>query len=116
MYQIYSTLHNFKGPKDVNEMIEFLESSADVQTRFENLNIDADKLESYLIGRDGEQFQFRWRVRSSPINGSYPVCWEQTGVDGIIQVGVTGGIIIETSDEDELNNLKKGKYVTAQRQ
>jgi hypothetical protein len=100
MYAIYSTLHDYKGPKS-DEM---------AAVRLKRMSMDPSKLESYFTGRDEEPLVFRWGVDSHPRAPSYVVCWEEVGVDGTVQVGVTGGTIIETDDEDELAELKKGVY------
>lgn len=110
MYAIYSTLHDYKGPKSKEEMLSFLSADEKAKVRLERMSMDQSKLESYMTGRDGELLEFRWGVDSHPRAPAYVVCWEQLGVEGKIQVGVTGGTIVETDDEDELEELKKGVY------
>jgi len=79
-------------------------------TRLQRMSMDPTKLESYMVGRDNEPLEFRWGVDSNPRAPAYVVCWEQVGLEGKVQVGVTGGTIVETDDEDELEELKKGVY------
>jgi len=113
MYAIYSTLNNYKGPTSKEEMLDFLASEKLASSRLERMSIDPAQLDSYTVGRDGEPLQFRWGVESSPIAPAYVVCWEQIGIDGKVQVGITGGKIVETDDEDELEELKAGIYESA---
>ena len=110
MYSIYTGLNEYKGPANEEQMLEFLTSDSMAQKRLETMGMDVSNLSSYLTGRDGEKFEFRWGIVSSPLGGAYPVCWEQVGVDGGIQVGIAGGRIVETTDEDELADLKAGNY------
>ena len=110
MYTIYSTMNNYRGPESLEQMTEFLKTDADAQKRLERVQIDVNKIDEYLKGRDGEVFEFRWSVQSNPMAAPYPVCWEKNGFDGTTQVGVSGGRVVETSDEDELADLKAGKY------
>lgn len=110
MYAIYTTLNNFQGPASKDEMIDFLKSDEMAQSRLERMNIDPTKIDSYMVGRDGEPLEFRWGLESNPMAAAYVVCWEQTGVEGVVQVGVTGGTIVETEDEDELAELRAGNY------
>lgn len=110
MYTIYSTMNNYRGPESLEQMTEFLKTDAQALKRLERVKIDVNKLDDYLKGRDGEVFEFRWSVQSNPMAAPYPVCWERTGFEGTIQVGVSGGRVVETGDEDELAELKAGKY------
>ena len=110
MYAIYTTLNNFKGPNSKQELVDFLASNETAKTRLDRMSMDPSKLESYMVGRDGEDLEFRWGLESNPMASAYVVCWEQTGVEGVVQVGVTGGTIVETDDEDELEELKAGNY------
>jgi len=110
MYAIYTTLNNYKGPGSKDELVEFLTNDSQAATRLERMGVDPTKLDSYTVGRDGEPLEFRWGLESSPISPAYVICWEQIGIDGKIQVGVSGGKIVETDDEDELAELKAGNY------
>lgn len=114
MYSIYATLHGYKGPNSSEELVEFLSSDKNAQGRLERMNVDVSKMDSYLVGRDGEPLEFRWGIESSPVAPAYVVCWEKEGVDGVVQVGVTGGTILDVEDEDELAELKAGNYSTGQ--
>ena len=112
MYAIHLTLHNYQGPNSKEEMLDFLSNDSTAKSRLERMSMDQSKLESYIVGRDGEPFEFRWGHQSAPMGNAYVICWEKIGVDGKIQVGVSGGRIVETGDEDELEELKKGEYDT----
>lgn len=112
MYAIHLTLHNFKGPNSKEEMLDFLSTDSQAKMKLERVGIDPGSLEDYVVGRDGEPFEFRWGVQSNPLGDAYVICWEQTGVNGSVQVGVSGGRVVETDDEDELEDLKKGEYST----
>ena len=112
MYAIHLPLHNYQGPNSKEEMLDFLSNDETAKSRLTRMNMDQSKLESYMVGRDGKPFEFRWGHTSTPMGNAYVICWEQNGVDGSVQVGVSGGRIVETNDEDELEELKKGEYDT----
>ena len=114
MYSIYATLNNYKGPASKEKLIEFLSTSELAQKRLERMNVDISDMESAFIGRDDEELEFRWGIESTPVSPAYVVCWEKMGVDGVVQVGITGGTILDVEDEDELADLKKGIYSSGQ--
>lgn len=110
MYTVYVATHDYRGPDNLEEMIEFLTTDPDGLKRMNRVQIDVDRLEEFLIGRDGEVFEFRWSIQSNPMAAPYPVCWEREGFEGTVRVGVSGGRVVETGDEGELADLKAGKY------
>jgi hypothetical protein len=113
MYSIYSSLNSFTGPADMEAFKEFMTTSEDAQMRAKFLDLDLSNFDSYVVGRDGEQLKFRWKVRTSPVSPSYPICFEETGVDGVRLIGMSGGIIVECDDEDQYEEMLEGKYRAA---
>ena len=61
--------------------------------------------------RTGEPFEIRWGVNSRPMGPPRPVIFEATAVDGIRQVGLAGGVILDVETDDEYDELMKGIYV-----
>ena len=110
MYSIYTKLHKFTGPASIEEFREFMTTSEDAKRRAQFLNLDLNKFDSYVEGRDGEPLTFRWKVRTNPMAAPYPISFEQTGVDGVRLVGLSGGVIIECDDDEEYEEMLKGKY------
>lgn len=110
MYVVYSGLNGYQGPSSAEEMIEFLSTDKTAGKRLSLVGMDTGNLDDYLIGRDGEPFRFRWSVKSNPMSPPYPICFEETGVDGIRQVGFSGKKMVEVTDDAEYEKLFKGSY------
>ena len=109
MYVIYASMNNYRGPASLEEMIDFLSSNQRAIKRLNLVSMDPGSLNDYVIGRDGEPFKFRWSVKSSPMAPAYPICFEQTGVDGVRQVAFSGKKMVEVTDDAEYDRLFKGK-------
>lgn len=117
LYSIYTSLNNYQGPKDVEEMLSFFEGNELAQKRLENMSIDSSKLEDYIIGRDGEQYEFIWGLKKNPLAAPYPICYEKTGFEGTFQIGISGGKVHECDSEDELKDIiSKPNYEAAESQ
>lgn len=110
LYRLYQAKNNWVGPESVDEFKEFVESMS--AHRLEMYGVDADDIESLFISeRDGEEFQFRFKVRGAPMVQS-PVVFEQTGKSGNRLVGFTSLPPKEVSEESEYEKLLAGKFVS----
>jgi hypothetical protein len=109
-YAVYSALNKYRGPKNQEEMSSFLKGSEKGQIRLERIGVDTNDIDAYCVGRDGEPLEFRWSVKSNPVSAPYPICWEAIGVDGVVQVGISNGDVVDCTSDEELAELKKGKY------
>ena len=109
MYVVYSSLNKYRGPASAEEMVEFLSTNPTAGKRLSMVGMDLGNLDQYLTGRDGEPFKFRWSVKSSPMAPAYPICFEQTGIDGVRQVAFSGKKMVEVTDDAEYDRLFKGK-------
>ena len=109
MYVFYVAENGYVGPANVEEMVEFLSTDKKAARKLKMIGLGQSNLEDYLIGRDGEPFRFRWSVKSNPASPPYPICFEESGVDGVRRVGFAGGKIVEVSDDAEYERLFKGK-------
>jgi len=110
MYVVYSSLNGYRGPASAEEMVEFLSTDETARKRLGLVGMDLGNLDEYLIGRDGEPFRFRWSVKANPMSPPYPLCFEETGIDGVRQVGFSGKKVVEVTDDAEYNKLFKGEY------
>ena len=109
MYIIYSTQHDYIGPANAEEMVEFLSTDEKAGKRLQMIGLGQSNLEEYLIGRDGKPFRFRWSIKINPMGPPYPICFEESGVDGVRQVGFSGRELVEVTDDAEYQRLFKGK-------
>lgn len=110
MYVVYSALNGYQGPASAEEMIEFLSTDQKAGKRLQMVGMDTSNLDECLIGRDGEPFRFRWSVKTNPMAPPYPICFEETGIDGVRQVGFSGKKMMEVTDDAEYEKLFKGQY------
>jgi hypothetical protein len=116
LYTSYVSLNQYQGPSNLEQMKEFLESSSEAKKRLDFVGIDVAKIDDYLVGRDGEPFEFIWGLQKNPLSPAYPVCYEQVGFDGTIQVGISGGKVHDCEDEDEVKEIIKQENYTAEEQ
>jgi hypothetical protein len=116
LYTAYVSLNQYRGPDSAEQMVEFVQSSEEAKKRLEYMGIDVSKADDYLVGRDGEPLKFIWGLQKTPLSPAYPICYEQIGVDGVIQVGISGGKVHDCEDEDEVNEIMKQENYTAEEQ
>ncbi len=105
LYSIYVSLNQYSGPENVEQMTAFLESNDEAKKRLENMGMDLAKIDEYLVGRDGEPLEFIWGLKKNPLARAYPICYEKTGFDGIIQVGISGGKIHDCNSQEEVQEI-----------
>ncbi len=116
LYTMYSGMNGYKGPSSLEELKEFFESNQNAQKRLKSVpGIELSNLDDCFVGRDGEPLEFRWSIRSGPLAPAYPICFETVGVDGVRQVGLSGSKVLDVEDDDEYEELKKGKYRAGER-
>ena len=107
LYSIFHNKNNLKGPKNEEQLREFIESQD--ANRLKRGGIDATKLDELFVSeRDGEPFVIRYRVNTVVFGPPLPVVFEATGIDGMRQVGFCNGLMQEV-DEEEYDRLMAGK-------
>ena len=109
MYVIYSSMHGYEGPANVEEMVEFLSSDEKAGKRLWRIGIDQSDIKTHLVGRDGEPFRFRWSVKTNPMGPPYPICFEELGIDGVRQVGFSQRKVVDVTEDSEYDRLFKGR-------
>lgn len=107
LYTIYVSLNQYSGPDNIEQMTSFYQSSEEAQKRLDTMGIDINKIDEYLVGRDGEQYQFIWGVQKNPFSRSYPVCYEKDGFEGTYEIGISGGRVHIAESEDEVKEIIK---------
>lgn len=103
-YTIFMEQHKYRGPKDLEELKQFI--SEDPSGRFfsERAGIDVDNIDAVLTSdRDGEPFVFRFGLKGI---ADHAVVFEKTGVEGMRYVAL--GTPIEV-DEETYNDYLEGK-------
>lgn len=110
LYRLYQAKNDWRGPESVDQFKEFIEGMSD--NRLKMYGVDANDIESLFISeRDGEEFQFRFKVRGAPMLQT-PVVFEQTGKSGYRLVGFTSLPPKEVSDDSEYEDLLAGKFAS----
>lgn len=113
LYRLYQAKHNWLGPGSVDEFKDFVEGMS--ANRLKMYGADANDIDSLFISeRDGEEFQFRFKVKGAPML-QQPVVFEQTGKDDCRLVGFTSLPPKEVSDNSEYDDLFAGKFVSEKR-
>lgn len=110
MYMVYSSANKFKGPKDEAEFKAWIQGDEKRKERLSKFGIDTEKFDDYMKSdRTGDKLEIRWGVQSAPMAPAYPVAFEPNAVDGMRLVGMCGGQTLEVTDDDEYDELWKGK-------
>lgn len=79
-YGLFLVSHNLRGPKDEEELKEFLTTSPDAIRKMERQGVPKDKiLDIFVNERDGQPFKVKYGLNGL---GDYPIVFEETGVDG----------------------------------
>lgn len=113
-YNLYASRFGQKGPKSLEEFKEFLASNKTIERNLSRMAIDRSDIDSYFIsGNDEEPFDFRWDVKVPPVNPTTPVVFEKTGKDGVRQVGLANGDVIDVTSDKEYDRLMAGKVSKA---
>jgi len=104
LYMAYQ--HNssgFEGPEDEASFRDFISSLP--ESSMELFGFTSGEIDQLFVSeRDGQPFQIRYKIRGAE-DGSEPVIFEKTGVDGVRIVGFTGMVEKEVSTDDEYENL-----------
>lgn len=112
-YRLYQAKNNWVGPASAEEFRSFIEGLS--ANRLEMFGVDKNDIDSLFISeRDGEEFQFRFKVKGAPMHQS-PVVFEKTGQNGVRLVGFTSLPPQEVSDDAEYDMLWAGEFKSEKR-
>lgn len=79
-YSMYLGMHGYKGPKDKEELMNFLKSNERAAVNLERIGITQEQLDTMWVSeRDGEEFKVRWGLNGMD---DHAVVFEAKGVDG----------------------------------
>jgi hypothetical protein len=110
LYFGYQRSHGWQGPKDAAALKDFVKHDMD-PTKLEMMKVKVDKLDDLFVSqRDHKPFKIKYSMGGGP-GASVAVVFEDTGIEGKRQVGLTGPRIQEVDDAqyDELWNGRSTK-------
>jgi hypothetical protein len=98
LYYAYQLRNGYMGPKDLATLKEFTQHALEPQ-RLEMMGIKPDEFDKLTISeRDGKPFKIRYSVHVGPLDPAAAIVFEDTGVDGVRQVGFTNSTVQDTDD------------------
>ena len=110
MYTIFMRKNNWRGPKDKNELINFIGQQNSDQMR--TMGIDPGKLDGlFLSERDQQPLKIRWQMEGSPMAPPFAIVFEATPEPEQelgYQVGFTGSPARQV-DQQEYDRLWSGE-------
>ena len=107
LYAMFQLKNQYLGPANESEFKQFIQKQdAD---RLKLAGIDVADIEGLFVSeRDEQPFKIRYGVNTRVRGPSLAVIFEQTGVDGLRQVGFTGSALREV-ESDEYDRLWNGE-------
>jgi len=107
MYSFFHTLNNNKGPVDKAEFKKFIQSQD--ERRLALADIDPSDIDSLFVSeRDKQPFVIRYGIDTYVRGPSLPVIFEETGIEGMRDVGFFNGNM-KTVDKAEYDQLLAGE-------
>lgn len=98
-YSFFHLKNKFKGPQDETEFKKFI--SEQDPARMELAGIDVNDVDQLFVSeRDEMPLKIRYGMNTRIRGPSLPVVFEETGVDGMRQVGFTNGSMQEVDDTE----------------
>jgi hypothetical protein len=99
------------SPASKEELINFLQTDPNIDRNLEFMGIDRGQYENFWTSEnDGEEFTVLWGQKVTSFEGvGIPIVFEKSGADGVRQVGLTNGTILDVSDDAKYDRLLKGK-------
>lgn len=114
-YAMYQMRNGYKGPKNIDQLKEFL-TSPTYTAALDMMGVDQNDLDSLFISeRDDSEIKIRPNVKGSARGCYEPVSFETVGVDGARLIGFANGTFEEVSDTDQYDDYFNGKWKPEER-
>ena len=79
-YKMFMEMHNYEGPKNAEELKDYLTNNAGAKVRRERMGITDEDLDSMFTSeRDEQPFEVRWGLKGQ---FDHAIVFEKTGVEG----------------------------------
>jgi hypothetical protein len=107
LYTVFQGQHGMRGPKDENELKDFISSQG--PRALERIGVSLDELESlFLSERDNEPFKIRYGLKTNARQSPVPIVFETVGVDDKFMVAFSGFVCKEV-DKAKYDQLWEGE-------
>jgi hypothetical protein len=109
-YVMFASVNGSVGPKDADELKDFIRSDERVPPRLGMSSSDLEDLDAVFIsGADGEPFQIRYGLKIRTDEDRSPLIFDKVGVDGMRRVALADNEILEVSDSKKYDRMWAGK-------
>lgn len=109
-YRMFASVNNYTGPKDEQELKNFILTDERVPPRLGLTSIDAETVDAFFTSEvDGEPFTIRYGLQLNPDVDLSPVVFEKTGENGMRRVGLASSDIVKVDNDKRYENMLKGK-------
>ncbi len=108
-YVMFASVNKSVGPKDADELINFIKTDERVPPRLGMSSGDLNDLERILVSdADGEPFKIRFGLKIRLDEDRSPLIFDAVGVDGVRRVALADNQILEVSDAKKYDRLWAG--------
>jgi hypothetical protein len=109
-YVMFASVNGNIGPKDSEELKNFIATDERVPPRLGMSSSDLNDLDSLFISdADGEPFKIRFGLKIRVDEDRSPLVFDSVGVDGMRRVGRADNVIVEVSDAKKYDRMWEGK-------
>ena len=97
-YNIYMNAHQYRGPKDKQELLDFLTSDNTAKVLLKRMDVTPDQLEGIFTSeRDGEPFKVRYGLSGI---ADHAIVFESVGIEGKRLVAFSRPRELDTEEYD----------------
>jgi hypothetical protein len=108
-YVMFASVNGNVGPKDSDELFNFIRTDERVAPRLGMSSGDLDTLEDLLISdADGEPFEIRYGLKIRVDEDKSPIVFDKTGVDGMRRVALADNRILEVTSSKKYDRMLSG--------
>jgi hypothetical protein len=109
-YVMFASVNGGVGPKDADELKNFIKTDERVPPRLGMSSSDLEDLDSIFISdADGEPFKIRFGLKIQLDEDRSPLIFDDVGVDGMRRVALANNEILEVSDAKKYDRMWTGR-------
>ncbi len=114
-YVMFASVNGNVGPKDADELKNFIKTDQRVPPRLGMSTSDLNDLDSIFISdADGEPFEIRFGLKIRLDEDRSPLVFDSVGVDGMRRVALADNQILEIDDAKRYDRMWTGKLSAAE--